>query len=74
VKRAEVYRNRNRRTGSEWVSTVHEGEVPLRGLPIWDREDATGHDDYFPTHAEALHAALEAVCLTPANPEPMEAP
>lgn len=64
MKRAEVYRNRNRRTASEWVSTVHEGEVPLRGLPIWDREDATGHDDYFPTHAAALAHALAEVGLT----------
>ena len=28
----------------------------------------------YPTHAEAMHAALEAVDLTPGNPEPTEAP
>lgn len=36
--------------------------------PYYTSRDPVGGDRY-PTHAEALHAALEAVGLTPTNPE-----
>lgn len=66
MKRAEVYRDR-RYPGyrPQWITTVHEGDIPERDRHIWDRESATGEDDYFPTYAEALMHAIRAVSLAP---------
>lgn len=64
MKRAKVRRSFPGSWAVQVNATTGDPDWPLR---------VTFHPN-IPTHAEALHAALEAVGLTPTNPEPMEAP
>lgn len=75
VKRAEVHATREWRTNRivGWsVYLFPASHRPERAVRIHERGEELAFNpegtDY-PTHAEALHAALEAVGLTPTNPE-----
>ena len=73
MKRAEVFQDDSLHL--PWVAQTSSGPLSQRDRPIRDRSDWTHHEftAYFPTHQEALDAALAAVGLaTP--PEHREAP
>lgn len=67
-------------SGCRWADSriVKRAQVRRHGPGRWRAwiNSPTGSVSHrpFPTHAEALHAALEAVGLTTTNPAPMEAP
>lgn len=67
MKRAEVYRD------EVWRVHVRDGVIHDRHLAIKDRWVPSGDDDTYPTHAEALTAALEAVGLTPSSTDKEQA-
>lgn len=76
MKRAEVNAGDAAADGSTlWYVHVYSEPVGRmdRRRPIAGRKSSP-HCREYPTHAEALEAAIVAVGLAPGNPEPMEAP
>lgn len=75
MKRAEVHAVRVYRTNRRVGWTVYlfpASHPPERGVRIHERDEEPAFNPEgtdFATRAEALHAALEAVGLTPTNPE-----
>lgn len=75
MKRAEVWHDRGWRGDLKpWTVLIHEnGVIPDRAQPILYRDSSDEGHTAFPTHAEALAQAIQAVGLaTP--PEHREAP